>query len=62
MFCSLWTGPDNVNYYMPVPTYIHGLQHTYNYKDGSPIDIDYIFYCDNNYQDKSKYTATISKT
>ena len=62
VFCSLWTGPDNVNYYMPVPTYIHGLQHTYNYKDGSPIDIDYIFYCDNNYQDKSKYTATISKT
>ena len=62
VFCSLWTGPDSVDYYQPVPTYIGGLQHTYNYNDGKPIDIDYTFYCYQYQQDAEKYTATIRKT
>ena len=62
VFCSLWKGPDNVNYYQPVPTYIGGLQHTYNYNDGNPIDIDYTFYWYQYQLDAEKYTATIRKT
>ena len=62
MFSSLWRGPDNVNYYMPVPTYISGLQHTYNYNGGNPINIDYTFYCYQYLQDAEKYTATIRKS
>lgn len=61
VFCYLWTGPDNVNYYQTVPTYIGGLQHTYNYNEGNPIDIDYTFYCYQNLLDASKYTATFRK-
>ena len=61
VYCYLWKGPDNVNYYQPVSTYIGDLKHTYNYNDGKPIDIDYTFYCNYGLQDAEKYTATIRK-
>ena len=61
VFCYLWKGPDNVNYYQAIPTYIGGLQHTYNYNNGEPIDIDYSLYCYQNLLDAEKYTATIRK-
>ena len=61
VFCSLWTGPDGVSYYQPVPTYIGDLQHTYNYNDGDPINIAYTLYCYQNLLDAEKYTATITK-
>ncbi|MBR6190450.1 MAG: InlB B-repeat-containing protein [Prevotella sp.] len=62
-FCNQWMGPDNVNYYMPVPTYISGLQHTYNYNGGNRINIGYIFFCGKGYQwlSKPNYTAIIRK-
>ena len=62
VYCYLWKGPDNVNYYQPVSTYIGDLKHTYNYNDGKPIDIDYTFYCNYGLQDAEKYTATIRNT
>ena len=62
VFCYLWTGPDSVNYYQTVPTYIGDLQHTYNYNEGNPIDIDFAFYCYQNLLDASTYTATFRKT
>ena len=40
---------------------INGLQSTYNYKDGDPIDIRYTFKCDGSTVDDSNYTATITK-
>ena len=40
---------------------INGLQSTYNYKNGDPIDIRYTFKCDGGTVNAINYTATITK-